>query len=76
MEGRTKVLYVKVIRALYGYLESSLLWYEQYTKALKEMGFVMNKYDPGVANKLVDGSMCTVVFYIDDNKISHKDPLE
>ena len=27
-----------------------------------------------MANKIVDGSQCTIVFYVDDNKISHKDP--
>ena len=38
------------------------------------MDFVLNPYDHCVANKEINGSMCTVVFYIDDKKISHKDP--
>ena len=38
------------------------------------MGFVLNPYDHCVANKEINGSMCTIVFYVDDNKISHKDP--
>lgn len=27
-----------------------------------------------VANKMINGSQCTIGFYVDDNKISHKDP--
>jgi len=38
------------------------------------MGFVLNPYGPCVANKEVNGSPCTIVFYVDDKKISHKDP--
>ena len=75
MEGNTKVLYVKIVRALYGCLESALLWYEHYSKSLIEMGFTLNPYEPCVANKIVNGSACTVVFYVDDNKISHRDPI-
>ena len=38
------------------------------------MGFTLNPYDPCVANKMVDGKQCTICWYVDDNKISHKDP--
>jgi hypothetical protein len=38
------------------------------------MGFELNPYDACVANKLINGSQCTVLWYVDDNKISHKDP--
>ena len=69
-----KCLYVRVLRALYGCLESALLWYELYSTTLKDMGFVLNPYDRCVANKVINGSQCTIVFYVDDNKISHKDP--
>ena len=34
-----RVLYVKVLRAIYGYIESALLRYELYVKNLKGMGF-------------------------------------
>ena len=36
------------------------------------MGFVLNAYDKYVANANIDGSQLTIVFYVDDNKISHK----
>ena len=37
------------------------------------MGFVLNPYDPCIANKEIDGSQCTILWYVDDTKISHKD---
>ena len=69
-----KILYVKVLRAIYGCIESALLWYELYVKTLKGMGFKLNPYDRCVANKTIKGKQCTIAWYVDDNKISHKDP--
>jgi hypothetical protein len=40
--------------------------------SLKSHGFRLNPYDPCVANKVVDGSVLTVCFHVDDCKISHK----
>ena len=70
---RVKCLYVKVLRALYGCLESAFLWYQLYSETLKELGFEKNPYDQCVANKVIDGKQCTIVFYVDNNKISHVD---
>ena len=72
-KGNRKVLYLRVIRALYGCLESALLWYNLYSSTLQDMGFILNPYDNCVANKMIDGKQCTIAFYVDDNKISHKD---
>lgn len=38
-EGKTRVLYVKLMKAIYGCVKSVLLWYELFTKSLKRMGF-------------------------------------
>ena len=35
------------------------------------MGFELNPYDHCVANTMIDGSQCTVGWYVDDNKVSH-----
>ena len=70
---KIKCLYVKVLRALYGCLESAFLWYELYSSTHKKLGFVINPYDRCVANKMINGSQCTILFYVDDNKISHVD---
>ena len=48
-----------------------MLWYNLYVNTLKDMGFEFNPYDKCVANKMIDNKQCTVVFHVDDNKISH-----
>ena len=73
-EKGVKVLYLRLLRALYGCLESALLWYELYSSTLVSMGFTLNPYDLCVANKIIEGTQCTIAFYVDDNKISHKNP--
>ena len=37
-------------------------------------GFVLNPYDACVANKEINSSQCTIIWHVDDLKISHKDP--
>jgi hypothetical protein len=66
-----KTLYLRVLKALYGCIESALLWYNLYVSTLKDMGFVINPYDRCVANMIIDGSQCTILWYVDDNKLSH-----
>ena len=66
-----KVLYVQVLKAIYGMIESALRWYELFTGTLCGMGFELNPYDCCVANKMIDGNQCTVGWYVDDNKVSH-----
>jgi hypothetical protein len=43
------------------------------TKSLKMQGFVINPYDWCIANKTINGKQCTIVWHVDDLKISHKD---
>ena len=49
-EKNRKVLYVQVLRAIYGMLQSSLLWYQKLRQDLEQVDFVFNPYDPCVAN--------------------------
>jgi len=74
--GRNGVphLYVKLNKALYGLLKAALLFYKKLVGELKSMGFVLNKYDPCVANRIVNGSQQTVCWHVDDLKVSHVDP--
>ena len=67
------MLYVQLLRALYGMLKAALQFYKKLRRELEDMGFVINPYDPCVANKMVDGSQMTVCWHVDDLKISHKD---
>lgn len=68
-----KRLYVQLLKALYGCIKSGLLWYNLFVSTLLEMGFVINPYEPCVANKMVNGKQCTICWYVDDLKVSHVD---
>ena len=35
---------------------------------------MINPYDRCVANKVINDKQCTLVRYVDNNKISHEDP--
>lgn len=39
---------------------------------LKEWGFVINRNDPCIANKIVNGMQMTVAWHVDNLKVSHK----
>jgi len=74
MEKEQKVLYVHIWKAIYGMLVSAMLFYKKLASDLEGYGFVINPYDPCVANKMVKGNQMTVSWHVDDLKISHKDP--
>ena len=40
------------------------------------MNFEVNPYDPCVANKTVNGSQMTMMWHVDDLKVSHKESTE
>ena len=72
-ENNKKVLYLKILRALYGCIESALLWYNLFSNSLEKIGFQINPYDRCVANKVINNNQCTIVWYVDDVKVSHID---
>ena len=67
------MLYVRLSKALYGLLQSALLFYQKLRGELEDYGFEVNPYDPCVANKVVNGSQMTVTWHVDDLKVSHND---
>jgi hypothetical protein len=69
-----EVLYIQLLKALYGCMKSAMLWYDLFTDSLRKIGFVLNTYDQCIANCTLKGKQCTVAWYVDDNKISHEDP--
>ena len=46
---------------------------QQLSASLVKRGFEINPYDWCVANKTINGSQCTIVWHVDDLKISHKE---
>ena len=73
-ENGKQVLYVRLIKAIYGCVKSALLWYELFSSTLQQMGFVLNPYDPCIANCQIEGTQCTIGWYVDDTKTSHVNP--
>jgi hypothetical protein len=63
--GKT-VLYVELKKSLYGTLKAALLFLAP--------PFLSNPYDPCVMNKTIHGKQCTMLWHVDDLKISHVDP--
>ena len=55
-----RVLYMKLVRAIYGCIQSALLWYNLYVSTLKDMGFKINPYYKCKANKMINGNQCTI----------------
>jgi hypothetical protein len=61
---------VKLLRALYGSIEASKLWYDLLISVLESDGYVKNPLDLCVLNKVVDGIQCTIIIYVDDLMIT------
>jgi hypothetical protein len=45
IENGKRVLYLQLLKALYGCVQSALLWYDLFTNTLVQMGFKLNPYD-------------------------------
>jgi len=75
-ERNEKVMYLRLLKAMYGTLTAPLLWYKLFSRTLLELGFIINRYDPCVANKIVNGTQFTICWYVDDLKLSHVQPEE
>ncbi len=70
-EKDSKTLYVEMLKALHGMLQSSLLYYKRFRANIKSIGFKVNPYDPCVANQVVERKQHTVTWHVDDLKSSH-----
>ena len=68
------LLYLLVIMVIYGCIESALLWYNLLSTTLEGVCFEINPYERCVANKTIEFMKCTINWYVDDNKLSHKNP--
>ena len=74
--NKEPILYVKLLKALYGLLRSALLFYKKLRGDLEKMGFDVNPYELCVANKTINGSQMTMTWHADDLKMSHKESEE
>jgi len=72
-ENNRKVLYVHIIKELYGLMILEMLFYNKLKTDLIKNGFKLNSYDPCLTNKLVNGNQLTVSWHVDELKVSKKD---
>ncbi|KAG7345085.1 reverse transcriptase RNA-dependent DNA polymerase [Nitzschia inconspicua] len=74
-ENGKKVLYAQLDKALYGAVQSALLFWKKLSAFVVEtLGFKINPYYACVANKIINGKQFTIAWYVDDLKLSHVDP--
>ena len=67
-------MYLLAIRAIYGCIESALLWYNLFSAKVEGFGFEINPYVMCVTNKVTEGTQCTIAWYVNDNNLLHKNP--
>ena len=65
------MLNVKLKRALYGTLQVALLFWQMLSGVQVSRGFMINPYDQCVSNKQINGKQCTIIWHVDNLKISH-----
>eukprot|EP00804_Cyclotella_cryptica_P027764 CCRYP_009202-RA/>CCRYP_009202-RA protein AED:0.72 eAED:0.12 QI:0/-1/0/1/-1/1/1/0/1137 len=64
-------IYCQLNVALYGTLKAAVLFWRKLLKSLRMRGFTLNPYDWCVANKMINGKQLTILWHVDDLKISH-----
>jgi hypothetical protein len=74
LEKGKRVIYALLNKALYGTVQASLLFWKRLSSFLIDThGFERNPYDDCVVNKMINEKQCTIVWYVDDLKVSHVD---
>jgi Reverse transcriptase (RNA-dependent DNA polymerase) len=63
---------VRLKKALYGCIQSAVLWYNELASTLEAMQFVQNPYDICSFTRVRDGSTDRVLVYVDDLFITSK----
>ena len=77
MEKGEQLMYMELLKALYGTLRAACLFWQKLSKQLIDMwGSTPNKYDDCVVDKTINGHQMTVVWHVDDLKVSHVDVKE
>ena len=77
IERGERVMYMELLKALYGTLWATHLFWQKLSKQLIDIwGFVPIKYDDCVVNKMINGHQMMVVWHVDDLKVSHVDAGE
>ena len=67
------VLYVQLLKTLYSCLHRALFFYKKLLEDLESRGFELIPYDPCVVKNTINGKQFTVIWHVDDLKLSHVD---
>ena len=69
-EKGEQVMYMELLKALYGTLRAARLFWQKLSKQLIDVwGFTPNKYDDCMVNKTINGHQMTVVWHVDNLKV-------
>ena len=60
------ILYCQLLKALYGCVQASKLWYNKLTKFLCSLGYEPSPTDPCVMRKIVGDKVWLLIIYMDD----------
>ena len=73
--NRVPTIYCEAIKVLLGTVDMAKLFYDNLCHLLvNELGFELNPYDVCVADKIINGKQCTIVWHIGNLKISYVSP--
>ena len=61
-----KWLFVRLRKAMYGCVQSALLWYQEFVKIFESLGFKVNTYEHCVLNRFGSQGRITVLVHVDD----------
>jgi hypothetical protein len=64
--GKDGVLYCKLLKALYGCVQASKLWYQKVSKLIESLGYVRGEVDPCVFRRVVEEKVYLLTLYVDD----------
>jgi hypothetical protein len=73
IENDKEVIYLLLTRAPYGCLKSALQFWKHLSNHLQDHGCILNPYDSCVANRIIEGLQSTIIWHVDDLKLSHVD---
>jgi len=66
-------MYVKLKKSLYGTLQAGMTFWKTLTAKRVSMGLMVNPYDECVKNKVIGERQCTILWHMDDIKVSNVD---
>ena len=76
IEKGSKVLYTDIQKLLYGILKASLLFWEQVSQELMNLGFDIDPYEWCVDNNMIVDKQFTIGWHVNHFMTTHLEPHE